>query len=1115
MKTLKYLLLLTIASGAMTTDGATFPVTSTADSGAGTLRAAITNANRAGAGTHIISFNLGSPFTITASSALPAITNSVFVDGATQAGYTGAPIVRLYGTAASANYGLQFQGIGGGAQGLLVAGFTNGPGIMLGGLSNRMVGCHCVSNYYGASCDFDACAATFGGLVTSNRNILSANSLSGILLAGSNHVVQGNYLGPAVDGLHSLGAQVRGVSLQAPRCTVGGSAAGARNIISGNSSVGIYVTSANNSEISGNFIGLDITGTNALSNGGNGITLVQSYSNQIGGASAGHINYISGNYDDGIYLQDNANTYCTVQNNIIGLGTNGLPVGNSYTATNTPDLFEAGIELRGGGNIIALNLISGNNGNGIFIVGTNSVGNVIGANLIGVDSTGTQARRNRGYGIYMLDRVTGVLITGGLFRNIISGNEQLGIRLSAGCSSNTINANYIGTDISGANSISNRQGGITIEDSTNTFITGNLISGNSFDGISIANNQCVDTTIDGNTIGMNAGRTGALRNTGSGIRIYGGNGYKIGSGGRNYVGGNGQQGIYMSGGVSNVLLQGNYIGVGSNGTTAIANGLGVIFFNAAGSDIALSNNVISGNNAYGVEVSGGTLTNLSFGGNIIGMSASGLTSVSNNGAGIALFSASNARIGGNASAQRNVVSGNAGPGIHLENSGANGSIVIAGNYIGLHAGGSDGPGNGNEGIYAVNTPNVQVGGTDQTWRNYICKNSASGIFSSSSGSQWWIANNYIGVEVSGLTARGNLGGGIYFNLGSSSDVIENNYVAGNGGSGIYITDSAPGVVVRANWIGLGEALSIPMPNASGGMFISDSSGVLVGGYSTNDANRIAYNTGKGISVVESFPGMAVSNLLLGNLIYSNTVLAIDLGDNGATANDSAPDSDVGANGFQNFPVVLFASLSATNVSGRMISGGGTYRLEFFALPPSGGATFVGTTDATLPASGTGTFSCIFNTAVPGGSKIVASATGSSGTSEYSTPVTVAVAVDTDSDGMPDWWEQANGLDESTPNTPTDDADSDGVPDIGEWIADTQANNPSSFLEITALTPGTLSTAFLPSSGGRLYRLEAATSPTATVWQVVQDNVPGTGAILGINDPAPTAVRTYRAWAKLP
>lgn len=117
---------------------ATFTVTTTADSGPGSLRQAILDAN-ASPGADTITFAIGamgSQQTIQPTSALPTITEPVTIDGWSQGGssYTGPPLIELRGSlAGSSNIGLNVIGGGSRVRGLVINGFTgtNGAGIRL------------------------------------------------------------------------------------------------------------------------------------------------------------------------------------------------------------------------------------------------------------------------------------------------------------------------------------------------------------------------------------------------------------------------------------------------------------------------------------------------------------------------------------------------------------------------------------------------------------------------------------------------------------------------------------------------------------------------------------------------------------------------------------------------------------------------------------------------------------------------------------------------------------------------------------------------------------------------------------------------------------------------
>ena len=112
---------------------------------------------------------------------------------------------------------------------------------------------------------------------------------------------------------------------------------------------------------------------------------------------------------------------------------------------------------------------------------------------------------------------------------------------------------------------------------------------------------------------------------------------------------------------------------------------------------------------------------------------------------------------------------------------------------------------------------------------------------------------------------------------------------------------------------------------------------------------------------------ATGNAILGNSIYSNAGLGIDLGDDGVTANDTG-DGDAGANNLQNFPVLSAAidqpTVTSTSRGSLNSAASTTYRMEFFAsergrrLPTRGfgeGQRYLGSTNVTTNATGNAVF----------------------------------------------------------------------------------------------------------------------------------------------------------------
>ena len=132
------------------------------------------------------------------------------------------------------------------------------------------------------------------------RNIISGNAAGGVSVSGAgadDTVIQGNYIGTNITGTATVSNQGHGVSISnSPGHTIGGSAAGAGNLISGNTSAGVSVSGATTARhlIQGNLIGLNAAGTGALGNS-NGIFVTEAAGTTIGGVAPGAGNVVSGN----------------------------------------------------------------------------------------------------------------------------------------------------------------------------------------------------------------------------------------------------------------------------------------------------------------------------------------------------------------------------------------------------------------------------------------------------------------------------------------------------------------------------------------------------------------------------------------------------------------------------------------------------------------------------------------------------------------------------------------------------------------------------------------------------------------------------------------------------
>jgi len=660
---------------------ATYTVTTVADSGAGSLRQAILNAN-GNSGLDTIAFNISGtgPFTITPASALPTITDPVIIDGTTQPGYTVTPLIEINGSS-------------------LVAG-TDGLAISAGG-------------------------STVRGLAINRcpRDAIRVESL------GTN-VIQGNFLGTDPSGTVARGNGEGGVMIfESPGNLIGGTTASARNLISGGNLTGIYLFTsfATGNVVSGNYIGTSITGMTALGNVLNGMEIATSSSNRIGGTAPGAGNVISGNGQSGIYFISAPSTSNLVQGNYIGLNASGTAaIGNGQDAVTIDGVSGNTI---GGTTVAARNILSGNMESGVFIFTYGATSNVIEGNYIGTDVTGKVAIPNDTNGV-TLDGVAGNTVggTNAGAQNVISGNQQDGI-LIISASNNMVFANYIGADATGTTAMPNSYGGVTIEAASGNIIGAtngcNVISGNVGNGVFLVDTGATNNIISGNYIGVDATGEKAMANELAGVYIEV-PGNTIGgtaSGAGNVISGNWANGIFIySATASNNVVEGNFIGTDATGTTAVANGYsGVALSNAPaniiGGTLSGAGNVISGNYNSGISLGGNTLGSV-IQGNYIGTDLTGNKGVANEG-GIYFYGAGTNLIGGAVPGAGNLISGNYLEGLSVGDPGANGN-TIQGNFIGTKVDGASPLGNQWHNIDFLNTAaNNLVGGSTSLADNHI------------------------------------------------------------------------------------------------------------------------------------------------------------------------------------------------------------------------------------------------------------------------------------------------------------------------------------------------------------------------------------------------------------
>lgn len=374
---------------------ATFTVTNTADSGVGSLRQAILDAN-ATPEPDAIAFNIGAGGvqTITPLSTLPAITSPVVIDGTTQPGFTGTPIIELDGTNSVIGQGTPGLNIAAGdstVRGLVINRFS-GSGIRLSGNGSNVI----ADNYIGTDVTGTVALGNGGGILildvannTVKSNVISGNTNgfpgTNITITGGNasgNRVIGNLIGTDATGTAVLFNPDFGIGIgSAPNNIIGGTTTEERNIIAGHP-FGIVIAlgptlpnltpgEPNGNQIIGNYIGTDTTGTVALRNQV-AVVLTGGSNTLIGGVVPGTGNVISGNDAGIIVLEPSTNNQ--IIGNFIGTQADGSsPLGNTSfgvlvdaPVTNT---LIGGTEP-GAGNVIAFNGSFG----GVYVTDTSSVG---------------------------------------------------------------------------------------------------------------------------------------------------------------------------------------------------------------------------------------------------------------------------------------------------------------------------------------------------------------------------------------------------------------------------------------------------------------------------------------------------------------------------------------------------------------------------------------------------------------------------------------------------------------------------------------------------------------------------------------------------------------------
>jgi hypothetical protein len=340
-----------------------------AGGGDGTLRAAILASNASpGPSPNIIEFDLepGGAQTINLTSPLPTLANPVTIDGTSQPGWNAAPLITLNGAGLPSGNG--FNGLTATANGCTIKGLVvenfGHAGISLYSTNNVVTDNWVEDNgSIGVGIANAVSGNIIGGTTLRTRNVISGNTNYGVEISEycTSNVVEGNYIGTDSTGTTAGAAQNIGVGIDnnSTNNTVGGTAPGAGNLISGNFD-GVYInTTANDNKVLGNLVGTTASGTVALANTDDGIR-IQSSNNTVGGTLAGAGNLISGNTVDGVIIAAGASGN-ELLGNMIGTtvaGNASLPNGNDGVHVEGSDNV-VGMITPGAGNVIAFNQLDG------------------------------------------------------------------------------------------------------------------------------------------------------------------------------------------------------------------------------------------------------------------------------------------------------------------------------------------------------------------------------------------------------------------------------------------------------------------------------------------------------------------------------------------------------------------------------------------------------------------------------------------------------------------------------------------------------------------------------------------------------------------------------------
>jgi parallel beta-helix repeat protein len=498
----------------------------------------------------------------------------------------------------------------------------------------------------------------------------------------------------------------------------------------------------------------------------------------------------------------------------------------------------------------------------------------------------------------------------------VNANAHGGIIFATGSSGSQLLA--IAVDNAGGNGVTLNASSITLNfDSIGVNLAGTAF-GNSGDGVYVSG------TSSNNLIGLNpSGASGVVGNV---------------------ISGNAGNGISFHASSGNVVVA-NRIGTNRAGTSSVANGGNGIWLTTAstGNEIGGTiytdaatgktndptgnkgtvtpvfivpplGNLISGNAQNGVLIDSLSINN-TLNGNFIGTNASGEAAIGNGADGVSITGAGlNALIGclvnQNPFVYYNVLSGNAGNGLHITSSN---NVTVQGNFFGIDADNSMALANTGDGILIDgSSQNTQVGGVIPLG-NVSAGNVKNGIEVAGTVSGFTTFNTFGGL-LAFKTAVPNGNDGVLITATGGNQLVRTNVLSGNANNGLEIGGNASGVTVDPNIMGLDTIGNSLMPNDNDGLLIDGTANNnVIGGYNVSviPQNTFSGNKAYGIAIAGQAYANRIFNSYVGTNVLGLTSLANQLG--GIYVGGSATNNLIGG-----------TSTSQTQPSKNIISGNGGY-----------------------------------------------------------------------------------------------------------------------------------------------------------------------------------------------